>query len=628
MSRQFIEDGLVEINEHYDLNYRHLFAIWTQAFFHHGLDTSQSSCSEIYERTQALLDEGTSGDGALDGYHYDSEENCLYLYQNKYPDSENKRYGIDTVREVFSALSHLLGDLEPTNELPESRQEAVSHLTEVKTNQGKVVLRTVVGGKWSDNDLEQQAAGLIPTGVPFEVEHELWDVARLRDLLTSSQSTLSNQSVDFKTYANTHDPIMSYPSSGVPGYGDAEIVLLSAFSLAEESKRQGIKLFEQNVRLFLKKTPLNKDMEKTLRDTDQCKSFWYGHNGITLLCDDFEKNGPSGSPTSINVENPQIVNGCQTSSTLAEVFGAPGNQQGYEDFPILTRIIKLDGNDALRARTAEIIALRTNSQQAIKSADLRANDKEQVHFQNLLKTFDEKWFYERKRGEWKNLPSAEKALYKSTGKTDRKIERDLYQQAWRSFIGTPASAITQKTAVWETTGSTQLYDDVFNVNRTSSTIVLVSVLYDWFTQIFKVSRTGETLCKSIHNGLGGHAELIRTSKMLMVNHSLALWGYMVYMQYNSFENYPQDKAKRIIKLADRGTRVKSNWSPDLPSWKFLKDGMKLICLTWANYINNVNSQNLILHGELKKNTAFGDLKTQLENLKEQSDYSTYTDPPP
>ncbi|GAG63198.1 unnamed protein product, partial [marine sediment metagenome] len=82
------------------------------------------------------------------------------------------------------------------------------------------------------------------------------------------------------------------------------------------------KLFRKNVRNFLGKSRTNKKIIETL-DKDPAH-FWYYNNGITILCDKANIVMEKGY---VRLENPQIVNGCQTVKSIQKYDGEVVNSK-------------------------------------------------------------------------------------------------------------------------------------------------------------------------------------------------------------------------------------------------------------------------------------------------------------
>ena len=300
------------------------------------------------------------------------------------------------------------------------------------------MLRSVTGGTWT-KDYSEDVYAQVDSSVREMTRVEFYGASELRNEIEGREADLRNVRCELQLFSNTNDPCLEFPNSGTEGIGHSYVTLLSGFSLAELAADHSEKLFARNVRYFLgsKGKKANRQMRETLEDSAARRAFWYGHNGITILCDDCELLGDSVRPDSVTMTNPQIVNGCQTTTTIRECFGAPEKRENQEDFPVLGRIIQLSGTEEARAEAAEIIADRTNTQSAVNDADLRANDGVQRKLQERMRRYQDSWFYERKRGAWNNLPLSEKNKYKRRGKADRLLRRDEYQQAWRAYMGTP-----------------------------------------------------------------------------------------------------------------------------------------------------------------------------------------------
>ena len=86
-------------------------------------------------------------------------------------------------------------------------------------------------------------------------------------------------------------------------------------AIAQLFKHANIRLFARNIRGFLgKNTPMNRDMARTLKTEPE--RFFYYNNGITILCDEAKREQQKGKDI-LHVSNPQVINGQQTTRTLA-----------------------------------------------------------------------------------------------------------------------------------------------------------------------------------------------------------------------------------------------------------------------------------------------------------------------
>ncbi len=136
------------------------------------------------------------------------------------------------------------------------------------------------------------------------------------------------------------------------------------------------RLYEKNVRRFLGgKGKVNKGMQATLRDAPE--RFGLYNNGITIVV-----SGYTFAESSVQLIEPYIVNGCQTSRTIWEVFhqrldaGGTGTNPEIEAWKkrvdngvVVTKIVKVGnaGETLLQA-----ITRYTNSQNAVREKDFLA----------------------------------------------------------------------------------------------------------------------------------------------------------------------------------------------------------------------------------------------------------------
>jgi AIPR protein len=155
-------------------------------------------------------------------------------------------------------------------------------------------------------------------------------------------------------------------------------------------------VFEENVRSFLgEQNDVNSAIQETLRNAEKKSLFSVLNNGITIVAPELTL---TPNTKEIHLANYQIINGCQTSSTLFE------NMPHLTDsVNVVVKFIESPENDS----SSDIIAA-TNSQSDIpKEAffGLRSKAKlVQKYFnaQNQNCQPENKIFFERRQGEYKN----------------------------------------------------------------------------------------------------------------------------------------------------------------------------------------------------------------------------------
>src|SRR5262249_32352545 len=153
------------------------------------------------------------------------------------------------------------------------------------------------------------------------------------------------------------------------------LLKLYAFLAAYRGQTENLdQLYEKNVRRFLGgRGKVNKGMQATLNDDPA--QFGLYNNGITIVVKDFAPD----SPSTYLLTEPYIVNGCQTTRTLWEVFrqklesGGKGSDPNLDawrnkanDGVVIAKIVRV-GN--LGERLLRNITRFTNSQNAVRDKD-------------------------------------------------------------------------------------------------------------------------------------------------------------------------------------------------------------------------------------------------------------------
>ncbi len=159
------------------------------------------------------------------------------------------------------------------------------------------------------------------------------------------------------------------------------------YDLFQKAKKQNYPIFNANIRDYLgAKGSTNKNIKNTLLDPQDRKNFFYYNNGITIICEDIK---PIQTGTTIDdcnacfeVKNPQIVNGCQTVSTINEVLDQFPNSSRASEFKstyVMAKFLKItDSSNSLYQQ----IVRYNNSQNAIDEKTFAANKEEFVRIQN------------------------------------------------------------------------------------------------------------------------------------------------------------------------------------------------------------------------------------------------------
>ena len=220
-------------------------------------------------------------------------------------------------------------------------------------------------------------------------------------------------------------------------------------------------LFRKNVRNFLGKSRTNKKISETL-NTDSA-NFWYYNNGITILCDKANIIMEKGY---IRLENPQVVNGCQTVMSIAKY-------DGELDGEVMVRVIESTDHEFVN-----FLTLYQNSSNPVRNRDLRSNDPVQIRLKHELRRRG--YYYEIKRGEeYEKMATAYPAL--RTEFLGNVVNNEVVAKLLATVRINPATALSR--------GSDQFfgdyYDRIFTSGLSSSDCLALIHLYNIVRETYR-----------------------------------------------------------------------------------------------------------------------------------------------
>lgn len=180
---------------------------------------------------------------------------------------------------------------------------------------------------------------------------------------------------------------------------DARYVLtpvVSIFRMYRDSIEKSYPLFEKNIREYLGNKGVNSGIYRTLQDPIDRKNFFYYNNGITMICDSMSSIFTQPSQYNMNayftVDNPQIVNGCQTVNTIFEFLSniPPEHlEREFKDSFVMLKVLVINREDDAKIDLYHNIVKYNNSQNNIDEKTFVSNS---AHFQRLQKEFESKGF--------------------------------------------------------------------------------------------------------------------------------------------------------------------------------------------------------------------------------------------
>ena len=334
-----------------------------------------------------------------------------------------------------------------------------------------------------------------PTGDPWNTEEML--IPRMgrrisvRSFVRDIKFLVENVQVIHENPINTSFYVErgAYFEYMVGGHTRTITAAIEAEELAYIFQQQKQNLFRRNPRYYLGITGLrNLEIKRTLEEVDN-EQFYVYNNGLTCVAKTVRVDRIEDDPdrVQINVEDFQIVNGCQTTATLAEV--AP--RINLDKVRVLAKIIEEPhaGGEESDA-TSDKIATSSNSQNPMKAEDSKANDPRQKAWHNeFLRGVPAPWFYEIKRGTWvtayKSASDRRPFRDNDTSKYRKMTMKDLGQECW-AFLGYPAEAKDKARLIFDHRST---YDLVFSQTLTASQLLLPHIIYEAADARTKMERT-------------------------------------------------------------------------------------------------------------------------------------------
>ncbi len=340
---------------------------------------------------------GRSGEKSLDAILIDDRARLVALVQAKYrkklKQTAEKREDVISFARVAQVLTQSKDDFDEfiENLEPVAKAKFREARTRVVSRKYRLNLHYVTLGRCS-RPLESEAKRLV-RAVPVE------SAQRPRLTVLDGDAVLAL----FEEYLDgvaPPVPTLDLPVDGVAANQydtdskiESWIFPMNGRDMGNLLRQTGVRIFARNIRGYLGNVKINREIKETIKGQPQ--SFLYLNNGVTIVCDAAELERSGGAEV-LNVSNPQIINGQQTTYALEESGAQAAKSR------VFVRVIKVprDKQDVHKWADYESmvqdIVEATNSQSTIKPADLRSNDRRQIELEREF--HKRRYYYVRKRG--------------------------------------------------------------------------------------------------------------------------------------------------------------------------------------------------------------------------------------
>jgi len=283
-------------------------------------------------------------------------------------------------------------------------------------------------------DWSEAAVNKIP------VEVHIWDIARFHRL-AESVAGRDELVIDFAERLGNGLPCLRATDGG--GEYDAYVLAVPGTVLADIYDQYGSRLLEGNLRAFLTTRPaVNKGIRNTAMNEPWM--FFAYNNGIAATATEIDLDADGCGQRIVRVKDLQIVNGGQTTASLAMARRAEKADLSRVFVPMKLSVVTPE-------RSADMvpnIARFANSQNKVSEADFFSNHEFHRRLEGFARRIwapakagsqhETHWYYERARGQYMNdqapLTPAKRRQFLEANPRDQVITKtDLAksEMAWR-----------------------------------------------------------------------------------------------------------------------------------------------------------------------------------------------------
>lgn len=316
-------------------------------------------------------------DKSIDCFVYFEENKELYIIQNKYYSDDNTI----TRTQIADFLESPLAILNNNNYKKSSELQNI--FNKIKDDsEGKIYLHffSTTNNKSYDVDRLIKNFNNNNHGVTCFVNANFFDLSSLYDLYygknysSDISFTYKLGTVNKGTFASLREEY------GVEGLFEAYYIITPVYEIYKmllEAEKKGYSIFERNIREYLGKNSVNNGIVQTLMSKSERKNFMYYNNGITVICKEI-KSSYQDTHRKLRIlplENPQIVNGCQTVSSIKKVLENVTNaEEEYKNVYVMLKTLVIDNPEDLESKTFYNNVVKfTNKQNAISEKAFTSN---------------------------------------------------------------------------------------------------------------------------------------------------------------------------------------------------------------------------------------------------------------
>lgn len=357
---------------------------------------------------------------AFDAYCYDEADGALILIVSDFANEKESSPTLTNSR-INELYNHMLNFIDEAvngniSDYCDDSDPAINIAKEFKKKIGKSMLTTeIVRFKFyilSNSVLSKSVKNITKEDfLERPVKLCIWTLERFYQTFSSNASEI----IEFDTIDFGCEGIQYLKAnlSKDTDY-DAYMGIVPGKFLADIYLKYGSKLLQGNVRAFLS---IRGKVNKGIRDTiiNNPNSFFTYNNGIAVVA---RSIGFSSDHTKItHFKDPQIINGGQTTASLANAIIKKEDKNGMDNLFVPMKLTVLNVEDDMSEEQVEKynnitkkISQCANTQNPVSEADFFSNHPFHVLMEQLSRKvmappvngnpYQTIWFYERSRGKW------------------------------------------------------------------------------------------------------------------------------------------------------------------------------------------------------------------------------------
>ena len=301
-------------------------------------------------------------DKGVDGIYVDHQNNRVDVFQAKISQVDSRTIGDTTLKDLVGTLAQF-----ESKESIQTLQESTTN-AELKNSLEDGDVANLIDQGWA-------ARGVLVTSIPTDASASsylnLLEIPTLvvydREVINAAYITPGHISPSGApaTFSTFDYPVSEFKVMG------AKVVIapLSGTELVSLEDIESGELFDYNVRQSLGRTNVNRDIEKSVRDSSEHRHFMLYHNGLTVIADKVDTSVEG----KVTISNYVVVNGCQSLTVLWR-----NRKYVTDDLRVLGRLIELDRGSPL----IDKITHNSNNQNGIKPRDFQSNNPIQLRLRS------------------------------------------------------------------------------------------------------------------------------------------------------------------------------------------------------------------------------------------------------